>query len=127
MQATLNGWIETGVDQISGERRLRQRFGLRLPLQYRVLGLKMPVTGYGTTRDLSSGGIAFETEEELLPGYQVELAVQWPVPLECGTPLKLVVRGTLLRSEGRAAAIRVQRCQFRTQKRVRAAGSDYAY
>lgn len=127
MQATLNGWIEPGVDHISGERRARQRFALRLPLRYRVLNGEPQRTGYGTTRDLSSGGIAFEVDGPLLRGWQVELSLDWPVALNGATPLQLVVRGTLLRHESGVAALKSLKCQFRTQRRARAAATDYAY
>ena len=82
MQATLNGWIEPGMDYISGERRARQRYGLRLPLEYRILGGRDAPACSGVTRDLSSTGIAFEAGGEVAPGSAVELAVQWPVPLD---------------------------------------------
>ena len=125
MQATFDGWIEPGIDHISGERRLRQRFTLRLPVEYKVLGGAIPLSGCGMTLDLSSSGIAFEVDEDLQPGCKVELAVQWPVPLDGGTPLKLIIHGTLLRQERRMAALKVHTCQFRTQKRARAAGTVY--
>jgi PilZ domain len=127
VQATLNGWMEPAVDYISGDRRSRQRFVLRLPVEYRILTGQMASTGFGVTRDLSSSGLAFELDQELKPGCQVELTVQWPVPLEGGTPLKLVLRGTAVRSEHHMAAVRVHKCQFHTQKRARAAGAvDFA-
>jgi PilZ domain len=126
VQATFDGWIEPGIDHISGERRGRQRFTLRLPVEYKVLSDASPLSGYGTTLDLSSSGIAFEVDEDLRPGCQVEVAVRWPVPQDGGTPLRLILRGTLLRQERRIAALQVQTCQFRTQKRARAAGTEYA-
>ena len=127
MQATLNGLVEPPIEHIAGERRARQRYPLRLPVEYRVLAGKNAATGFGVTRDLSSGGIAFEVHELLHAGVQVEVSVQWPVPLDGATPLKLVVRGRLLRVEEGLAALRVQRCQFHTQRRARAAALDFAF
>jgi hypothetical protein len=124
VEATLEGWIEPGIARISGERRSRQRFALQLPLEYRVIGTKASA-GYATTRDLSSAGIAFELDEELPARCQMELALQWPIPMEGGTPLKLVLRGTLLRKEQGLAVLKVQRCQFRSQPRAMAAGMDF--
>ena len=127
MQATLNGWIEPGIDYISGERRARQRYALRLPLEYRVLGSQPPVTGSGFSCDLSSGGIAIEVDTDLHAGCRIELSLQWPIALQNGTPLKLVLRGHVLRREHRVVAVKVLTCQFRTQRRSRAAGSAFAY
>jgi hypothetical protein len=93
-----------------------------MALEYRVLdgGDAAPVPG--TTRDLSSTGIAFEAGDNIASGSAVELAVQWPVPLDGCVPLKLMVRGRVMRSEGGVAALKVERCHFRTQRKAAAAG-----
>ena len=76
------------------------------------------------TRNLSSGGIAFEFGGELKPGTSVELTIQWPVLLHGNVPIKLVVRGQIAWSEGCLAALRITRSHFRTQRRAMASGGS---
>ena len=61
-QRTLNDWIEPELDSISGDRRSRPRYEIELALQYKMPG-EEPVVGSGTTRDMNSGGVAFEVRE----------------------------------------------------------------
>jgi hypothetical protein len=119
---TETGWIETQIGFISGDRRAKVRYELHLPLQYGICTPNGTVEGLGTTRNLSSNGVAFETADELAPGTPIELAIQWPVRLENGVPLKLVATGTVAWCAGGVAALNIKRCQFRTQRRAAASG-----
>ena len=106
------------VSEISGDRRSKQRFSIDFPLSYKIVrnGLLLG-TGTGTTIDMSSGGIAFAADETFKIGAYVELSVSWPVLLNGDCPMKLVVGGRVVRSDGRATAIRVEHHEFRTQRR----------
>src|SRR6478672_10406502 len=110
---SFTGWIEPEIDYISGERRLRPRHILQLPLQYKVLDGE-GVSGSGTTRDLNTGGVCFEIQEMLRPGGRVELTIQWPVALRRSVPLQLVVEGRIAWGGDGVAAVRTSRCHFRT-------------
>jgi PilZ domain len=83
-----------------------------------VLSEPGPTKGSGTTRNLSSSGVAFEVPEILPPGSFVELAIQWPVPLNGSVALRLVVQGSVTWNRSGIAAIRISRSQFRTQRKV---------
>ena len=125
MQITVDtgtGWIEPQINYISGERRTKPRYDLHLPLEYKVLDKNGAADGSGVTRNLSSGGVAFEPSGELPPGTHVELTIDWPVALGGSVPLKLVIRGHVAWYAGGVVAVSIRRCQFRTQSRVAAAG-----
>jgi hypothetical protein len=66
---------------------------------------------------MSSTGILFTTEQTLIPGRMVEIAINWPAHLNDNTPLKLVARGRVVRSDVTRAAVEIQRYEFRTQGR----------
>ncbi len=120
MQILNTGWIEPENLSISGERRIKPRYKLHLPLSYNVLDSVFVRQGFGWTRNLSSGGIAFETPEDLPSGARLELAIEWPVALGGSTPLKLVVQGHVVWSGRGLVALYFKRCQFRTRRRAAA-------
>jgi hypothetical protein len=85
-------------------------------LRYRVLSKKAShEQGEGETVNMSSTGILFTTQQNLIPGRVVEIAMNWPAQLNNDTPLRLVARGRVVRSELGTAAIEIQRYEFRTQ------------
>jgi len=66
---------------------------------------------------MSSGGILFTATETVKVGAHVELSVSWPVLLNGDCPMKLVIEGRVVRSDGSSTAIRVERHEYRTQRR----------
>jgi hypothetical protein len=98
------------------ERRASGRFTIERELRYRVLNKKSNnETGLGRTINMSSTGILFTTDQVLLPGRTVEIAVSWPAQLNGSCPLKLVARGRVVRFEPGQAAVEIQHYEFRTQ------------
>jgi len=107
---------ETGITEISEDRRAKRRYPINLPVQYKIVKNYLVIgTGSGNSLDLSSGGIAFTTSEPLKIGSYLELSVSWPVLLNQSCPLKLVASGRVVRSDQRSTAIRMDRYEFRTQ------------
>jgi hypothetical protein len=107
---------EEVVTEIGGERRSRRRYPIELPVQFKVLKHCMVIrTGTGKTVNVSSGGIAFRTDEVLQPRTYVELSMAWPVKLDDSCPLKLVASGRVVRSEDGCVAIHLEHYVFRTQ------------
>jgi hypothetical protein len=102
---------------IGGDRRSDRRYDITLELRWKVIRRRRVLdTGTGTTLDLSSGGILFESERQLPSGASVELSISWPVLLQNVAPLQLVVTGRVVRAAGRRAAIRMLQHEFRTQR-----------
>ena len=100
------------------ERRAAIRFAIGQEVLYKVLDHRTatPESGVGKTLDISSGGVLFETEQQLRTGKRVELSVNWPVLLEGGCPLKFVAVGRVVRAEETWAAMHIEQYEFRTRR-----------
>jgi hypothetical protein len=70
--------------------------------------------GLGKTLNVSSGGVLFEANESLPAGSSIELLMQWPFLLEGVCPLKLVIHGSVVRSDNKGVAVRTKQHEFRT-------------
>ena len=100
---------------IAGERRGDRRYPILLDLRWKLIHRKRVLdTGEGRTLDLSSGGVRFESGRTLPEGFDVELAIFWPVLLHNVAPMQLVVSGRIVRSESGQIAIRMVQHEFRT-------------
>jgi hypothetical protein len=71
--------------------------------------------GVGKVLDISSKGVRFTTEGLLKPGTLIELLVSWPARLNDTCPLKLMIYGSVVRSDNSVAAIRIEHYEFRTR------------
>ena len=98
------------------ERRGTSRFPVQERIRYKTLHSKaLEHIGSGTTLNMSSGGILFTTEEPLPAGRLVELSVSWPARLGGHCALNFVVIGRIVRSDEEAAAVRIQKYEFKTR------------
>jgi hypothetical protein len=99
------------------ERRSCNRFPIEREVRYKILGAHKSViqVGMGRSLNMSSSGVLFTTESILREGERVELAVSWPALLNDVLPLKLVARGRLVRSNGREAAMSIEKYEFKTR------------
>jgi PilZ domain len=99
------------------ERRLHQRYPIALDLRYNLADERqITCLGSGRTLNISTGGILFETKDPLPSSGEIDLALDWPRLLDHGCPLKLLVRGRIVRSDERGTAVRMLRHDFRTRK-----------
>lgn len=97
------------------DRRRTDRFPLNCELVYRMSGKRLAnEQGAGTTIDMSSGGVLFRCDRELLPGKRIEMAISWPAQLDNRCGLKLIARGKVVRTSGTQAAVAIQQYEFRT-------------
>jgi CheY-like chemotaxis protein len=106
------------------ERRIKTRFSCRLDLSYQTL--EPPIlSGQGTseTLNISSKGLLFRTNEPLVAGQLVRVAVDWPVRLENQVPLKLIAEGRVVRSDDSLTALTVDKYEFRTRRSAVKPGS----
>jgi hypothetical protein len=103
----------------ANDRRSSDRFPIEREVRYRTLSYRRGVeeSGEGKTINMSSNGILFHTEQTLLPGRRLELAVAWPAQLNNGCPLKLVAKAKVVRSDSNTAAVEILQYEFRTQAR----------
>ena len=97
------------------EQRLHCRYPITLDVEY-----KLPATGsgeqigIGKTVNLSSSGVLFEATGRLPARSLIELFIDWPLLKEGAHPLKLVMYGRVIRSDGQLAVVRVSRHEFRS-------------
>ena len=99
------------------ERRASTRFPLTLEVRYVVLGQGAPAeTGTGRTIDLSSSGLSFTAERPLATGQRIDVSIDWPVLLGGGVQLQLIMSGKVVRSDGSATALQIERHEFRTRR-----------
>src|ERR1700730_14126905 len=110
------------------DRRLHHRYPITLEVGYKLLsGVSAASQGAGTTRNISSGGIAFEAQsvhgappcvsatashrtplcasslafdDAFTLGGRVELRIQWPFLLDGRCPLILQMFGSVVRIDG---------------------------
>ena len=98
------------------DRRSKKRFNIQQEVRYKMsYRQRTAATGVGRTVNVSSGGVWITTENTLTPGLPVELSMSWPVLLHDACPMKLMIYGCVIRSSGKAAAISIERYEFRTQ------------
>ena len=64
---------------------------------------------------MSSHGILFVDGQTLILGTKVEAEVDWPVKLDGQVPLKLIVRGSVVRFENGCVALALRDREFRTR------------
>lgn len=98
-----------------GDRRSWPRYPVAAPIEYRVIRGRCTATGQGKTINLSSGGVLFQSDQYVANGMRIELAIGWPVRLNDVAGLTLHVTGFTLRSQGKCAAVRILRREFRTR------------
>src|ERR1700694_1598556 len=74
--------------------------------------------GFGRTLDMSSGGVRFEADDTFdgsdIRHGEIQLDMEWPVLLGQVCPLKLVMRGCIVRWDNRWVAVRLEQYEFRT-------------
>jgi hypothetical protein len=98
-----------------GDRRSRPRYPLEATLEYRVILGRSTAIGQGKTINLSSGGVLFQSDQDVAEGVQIELAIAWPVRLNDVAGLTWHVTGRTVRSQGKCAAVKISRREFRTR------------
>jgi len=97
------------------DRRSHERYPINLELTYRLLQRgRQEKRGSGRTLNVASGGVLLQTNDALPAGSSVELVLNWPFLLEGVCPLKLVMRGRVVRCDGKGVAIQAKHHEFRT-------------
>lgn len=104
------------VNQEQTERRSHTRFPLTLDLRYSSFQRQGPAgMGRGRTIDVSSSGLAFTSDRPPAVNELLTVSIDWPVLLEGGVQLQLILTGEVVRTSGLLVALRIQRHEFRTK------------
>jgi hypothetical protein len=103
------------LQDVSSELRTHQRYPIELEMEYRLLSKgRTDHLGSGKTRNISSGGVLFEAIGTPPEGSSIEVMLSWPFLLEGVCPLRLVMRGRIVRSDLHGVAIQSNYHEFRT-------------
>jgi hypothetical protein len=95
--------FETGDD-----RRSHHRYPIVLEVEYKVLKRHHVVErGSGSTLNISSTGVLFEASDTLRSTGAIELTLHWPFLLDGVCPLRLVIKGRVIRNHGHGKRIAV--------------------
>lgn len=97
-----------------GDRRSWPRYPIDAALEW-VIHRRIAAVGRGKTINLSSGGVLFQSDQAVAEGVQIELAIAWPARLDDMAGLTLHVTGRTVRTQGKCAAVKILRREFRTR------------
>ena len=98
-------------------RRLHRRYSIALEAEYRLVSRDgTQCHGPCRTVNISSGGVLIETNAVLFPLGSIEVSIKWPCFLRDVVPLKLMVRGNIVRVDGNNIAVKMNWYEFRTTR-----------
>lgn len=97
------------------ERRSERRYSIALQLQWKLFSRKRVIDmGTGTTVDLSTSGILFESDHKpAAPGF-MQLAITWPATSDRFPSMHLMVIGRVVRVSDTRVAVRIKQHGFST-------------
>lgn|SRR5689334_1089294 len=99
------------------DRRSKYRYPIQFDLEYRTKrGPGPSIAGVGHTINISSHGLLFRTNEKLIQGSIIEAVLNWPITLDDRIPLKLSIKGAIIRSDLDKVAVQIVSYEFRTGK-----------
>ena len=95
-------------------RRAACRRDVKFPLQYRISNGRIDSAWKGgRTLDMSVSGILIETREVVPQGSILELAIEWPGLYHGKPTVRLLVIGSVVRSDNHASALCILSHEFR--------------
>ena len=104
----------SAVSQLTGGRRVSQRWEFTRELNFSYQNGHEICLGSGRAKDLSESGIRFENDHYVPEGREIELHISWPIMLQNTCPLVLVIRGPLVRLDRHGAVVHIEYCEFQT-------------
>ena len=97
------------------DQRRHRRYPIVLDAEYEVFSEgRVELLGYARTLNISTSGVLLSTNDSLPAGRSIKLAMNWPLLLRGVCPLRLIIRGHIVRSHGKRIAIQSTHHQFRT-------------
>ena len=111
--------MESEQGKVHRERRSKLRFVIELDVRYKVWCRdEIKALGSGRTVNLSSAGVAFETEHDLPIGASIRLSITWPALLDNRCQLQLIGFGRITRSAAGTVACKIHKYELRTLARL---------
>jgi hypothetical protein len=84
------------------ERRTARRYDLSLPVSVRLPINREPRSHSGQTRDISTRGVYFMMQKDLVPGTEVDFTLTLPREITRGTEVFVRAHGRIVRVDKRA-------------------------
>ena len=107
--------VHATAEQRLSDQRLHHRYPIALDAQFRLLNEDWRKrVGRARTINMSSGGVLLATIDSLPSNCMIEVAIDWPFLLDGVCPLRLVMRGCIVRNDGNGVAVKVWHHEFRT-------------
>lgn len=105
---------------VVSERRQSRRYPIAVRSEY-LVGKQRE---QATSANISSAGILLKTDKLIPVGQAIEVLIDWPVLLDGRSPLRFVVSGIVLRSDGMGTAVGIKRYEFRMRAHRTAQSPD---
>jgi len=83
------------------ERRMARRYDLSLPVSVRLPLNREPRSHSGHTRDISTRGVYFMMQDDLIPGTEVDFTLTLPAEITRGTEVFVRAHGRVIRVDKR--------------------------
>lgn len=100
------------------DRRLHQRYPITFEVEYKLLdGNGFQRKGFCRTINISTGGVLLDLKDCPPSITSIELSIKWPFPLHGSIPVKLMVRGNIVRNDGNSIAVETTKHEFHTAGR----------
>jgi len=85
----------------------------RFPISTHVKYIVGKTAGEGVTSNIGSDILLMKTKCVLPPGRRIQVTLDWPAMLDRRLPLRLDVRGKILRSSGTKTAVAILSYEYR--------------
>jgi hypothetical protein len=115
MSPTLAPVSRASSFETDDDRRSHRRYPIVLEVEYKVLKRHQVVErGYGFTLNISSSGLLFAVNDTLRATGAIELTLHWPFLLDEVRPLRLVIKGRVIRNHchGKRIAVSIKDYEF---------------
>lgn len=93
------------------EQRRSRRFELKLPVELVRAGA-VALGKTGETRNMSSSGVLLSADAQVAIGDPIEYLITLPVPQGASPEVRLRCMGKVIRQDGGAAAVTLERYEF---------------
>lgn len=90
-------------------------YPLALNAHYKILWREFEIVGEGRTAWIGSKEVVFIASGPLPPCDRIEISLFWPVELESGARLKLVIQGRIYERDRNRITIGLTKYEFRTR------------